>query len=462
MNQASALVVRLWHEHTTHAFVPPLLHSCSKELCRLEATPFLLYDAAALPPPYVEVTAAAAEPAFEGWVAPPSLQRRRFHVCVPGLCATAPHAEALPPLHRDDMLWMCIETGVAHRCSGQCTWRGENNDTTEYVCALTGYVSPAPMLRNDYWKPHTTPWQGDMASSAAVISVPGWRDHNVERRLSSSMFIIFSATSSQQIAAFLADRHRSAAHQSRREDYLVLAAAKIAMLFTQERLLKARQAARRVEAQVRSVLESYVEIMQQSGQRLAFSDAMRLATIVRNRAHHGGLVVRSIPEEARRALITDWARRCVCFWVILSRYTRLCSGGEMAPPTFLNFVDAAIHLFADGIVVPTLPTSTVLLYPEPLVHMYAVYTPAASGDSLTRLKTRIQRCIVDAVLRDHVLPSHLRLESISFEQCLDDYLTPLTRARAPPPPKRKSATEEADAAAAAAAVPPPPVCEEDD
>lgn len=490
-----------WRRHTAHSYVMPYEHRCREGVCRLETLYFALYT---LPPSYVDksngtlalvqctalaerpsdvlmAAAAAAASATETDVSttttttldvaslfaaaaapPPPL----VHLCLPQWCAGArafPHEHAEQRLcWRETSLSMCVSTGATHVCSDTCMEATANDSDLIRVCRLTGFVGATRHV-DPSWRPYAEEWNGESAAYAAMhaAEAPSFGVASESDRTAAALHIIFAATSDSEILAVLSDRKRaghgalSNAAQSRRGDYYVMACGRIAMLFTREHLNEVAAQRRAAELEACAAARTYVDAAARSNVMIAITDLVQLVARMRAQSNTTRLA-RSLPDDMRVALIRDWASRCVRFWYLLRVNTTL--GRETCNKLpFYDFIDVALRIFADGLVVPPSDATTdlalvadgvaphawdaayatvfdertIIIPSETLVHVYIRYasTTNASGnaDTSTKMKKRIQIAVIDAVRRRGVPPSRMRLDSVTIEQCEQEAFVPLVR-----------------------------------
>lgn len=393
------------------------------------------------------------------------LQRRApplVHVCVAGACpgqSVFPREHARDPCWTENHLWICTSTGIAHRCSDQCMDAVAGRDEAESTCRLTGYVG-APKLVNDYWKPCTTEWNGQSEAYTASHSdsAPAWQDASELSRVQASLQLIFGAQNRDTIMEMLTEKRRgagvlSSAAQSRRGDYFIMACAKIAMLFTSQRMDELSRMRQDAMLTHLKVVREYVHLNTRRHDVVTFSSLVQLMAAMR--ACHT-MQARPLPNDMRKTLIRDWAMRCVKFWYVLRTRTKLGRSSPQQLP-FYEFIDVALRIFADGLVVPAQDNSSamalagtlvlsgnapavlkveeqiVIMEPDVLVHSYIDYASSidANGvaDSSTKLKTRVQACVIESVRKDMVPAASLRIEAIEYERCDQEAFVSLVRPR---------------------------------
>lgn len=422
LTRAVEHTVRLWQRTQTTHWVPPLpgMHRCEVGTCTVRALPVRVFR---------RLNQHADVPMYLRGNYIRHSNNTMVHVCSPAFC---PGPTVLPDEHwialaRETALFICAQSGVMHRCDDACTYAEIDDTSAERVCRLTGLVRGA-IFRDKYWNPN----RNQQLKSERMFSVftrDGGRivvgGTTASDRLANTLNQIFLATDNATLLSLISTRRP--AKQSLREAYFVTAVGKIAMLFSQQRIREADDAKRRLVQRHIASLANYV---QERRDRVVYMTAARRASANLKRAQQQSLV-RALPDEIRRQLVLEWAQRCVRFWYIMRTRTEL---GRETPQaiSFYEFIDAAIHLFAEGIAVPPRGNSgsgvEYVIVPDMLFHAYAVYDQAIDasarpnatpGDKITETKTRIKRAIVNAVLVEHVAVERLRLDSVTFDECLE-------------------------------------------
>lgn len=472
LDAAIAHAVAVWKHTRQTAWMPPLdasAHACDATVCTMEQIPVRVFTRRYPDTPVPEIMAAmylqrraqaSGDAATTGGgggdgddvdvaavMALEQLRRRRqrsnvVHVCVPRFCAGGP--DALPDEHwkqleSEQALWICAETGVVHRCTGDCAQTSVDDVAAgESICRLTGVVGTRAM-HDKYWNPNSTRRleserthrvYGRKGEVVATYSAATHGD-----RVATTLDLIMRATDNATLLSLIASRRTFAADRLR-DQYYVTACGKIAMLFSRQRVAEVTRGDLSAMGEHIAGLKRF--IVARAYQPLYMTEVRRVSANLR-RAKPLSLA-RRVPDDVRHALIRDWAMRVVRFWYILRTQTRLGRTSVASIP-FYEFIDVAIHLFAEGVSVPRPRTQTVehVIRGEPLFHMYAIYDRAIDytaranapmSDKLTEIKTNVKSAIVDAVNNEHVAVERLRLDSVTFEQCANEQFVAFATPRA--------------------------------